>query len=251
MQDFPTTPDPQNGQQGPQAPNPPQPYANQPAYTPPSPYVTPGGQPPQTPPQSNRKKLLIGGGIGCGVLLVLCMCAGLLGALMAQGGTSTASDSPTATAQPGQTQKTAQMPTGTATANPKPTATPNRNAGAPAYAHVISSDGTTLAADMNKVSDKCGSGQDLSGCRAALVSTQSDSESFLADLDAHPAPPCMATVDKPLRAALRDVDSAAQKVIDGIDNYDVGEIDDGSALMSKATSEIDAASSELDKVSCS
>ena len=251
MQDFPTTPDPQNGQQGPQAPNPPQPYANQPAYAPPPSYVMPGGQPSQTPPQSNRKKLLIGGGIGCGVLLVLCMCMGLLGAIMAQGGSSAASSNPTATAQQGQTQKAAQMPPATATATPKPTATPNPNAGAPAYAQVISSDGTTLAADMNKVSDKCGSGQDLSGCRSALVSTQSDSESFLADLDAHPAPPCMATVDKPLRAALRDVDSAAQKVIDGIDNYDVGEIDDGSALMSKATSEIDAASSELDKVSCS
>ena len=121
MQDFPTTPDPQNGQQGPQAPNPPQPYANQPAYTSPPPYTTPGGQPPQTPPQSNRKKLLIGGGIGCGVLLVLCMCMGLIGALASQGNTSASSgNTPAATAA----HKAPGTPQPTATPKPKPTATP-------------------------------------------------------------------------------------------------------------------------------
>ncbi|HEU5348211.1 MAG TPA: hypothetical protein VFU63_06330 [Ktedonobacterales bacterium] len=78
-----------------------------------------------------------------------------------------------------------------------------------------------------------------------------DSETFLDDLDGQPAPPCMSSVDKPLRAALHDVDAAAQEVIDGIDNYDVSKINDGTRLMNKATTEIDTASSELDKANCS
>jgi hypothetical protein len=72
-------------------------------------------------PPSNRNKLLIGGGIGCGVLLALCMCLGLMSALASRGDTSANSHGATPTTQ----QSHAQTPAGTPmpTATPKPTAT--------------------------------------------------------------------------------------------------------------------------------
>jgi hypothetical protein len=191
----------------------------------------------------NRKKLLIGGGIGCGALLVLCMCAGLLGALLSNGSTSANSGgSPTATQQ-SQPQKLDVTPTPAATTDP--------NAGASAYASVVTTDSTILGADLSAVSDVCGSGQDLSGCRATLVTVRDDSKNFLNDLDAHPSPPCLTSADKPLRAALNDVNSAAQEIIDGIDSFSTSKIKAGTALMSKATTEINTATSELEKASCS
>ncbi|MGE5335726.1 MAG: hypothetical protein ACM3N4_13570, partial [Nitrososphaerota archaeon] len=72
-------------------------------------------------PRSNRNKLLIGGGIGCGVLLILCMCVGLMSAIASQGNSSASSaSSPTAT--PAQQHAKAPQPTPTpkATATPKP-----------------------------------------------------------------------------------------------------------------------------------
>lgn len=257
MQGYPTSPDPQQPPQtAPQpAPTPqpmPQPGPQQypptlaPATPPPvwgAPNPSPTSNQPR-PPQSNRNKLLIGGGIGCGALLILCMCVGLLGVIAANGGNSSASGgSPTATQQ----QSRVLAPTST----PKPTATSNPNAGSDTYVAVVSRDSSTLTTDLNQVGTDCGSGQDIVSCRSALVTLQTDSESFLNDLDAHPAPPCLSTVDKPLRTALNDLDASSQEVIDGIDNYDVAKINDGTALMRKATPEIDSASVAFENASCS
>jgi hypothetical protein len=171
------------------------------------------------------------------------MCAGLLGALLSNGSTSANSGgSPTATQQ-SQPQKLKVAPTPTATTDP--------NAGASAYVSVVTTDSTILGADLSAVSDVCGGGQDLSGCRAALVTTRDDSQTFLDDLGAQPAPACLKAADTPLRASLRDLHSAAQEVIDGIDTYSVSKIKDGTVLMNKATTEIDTASAELEKANCS
>jgi hypothetical protein len=172
------------------------------------------------------------------------MCVGLLSALASRGNTSASSGgSPTATQQ----QSRVLAPTST----PKPTATSNPNAGSGAYVAVVSRDSSTLTTDLNQVGTDCGSGQDIVSCRSALVTLQTDSESFLNDLDAHPAPPCLSTVDKPLRTALNDLDASSQEVIDGIDNYDVAKIKDGTALMSEATPEINSASSAFENANCS
>src|SRR6185437_15377979 len=120
--------DPQQSSQ--QTPPTPVPF-DAPTATPP--FVTPSPAPgATTPPSSNRKKLLIGGGIGCGVLLVLCMCAGLLGALLSNGSTSANSGASPAAPQRSQPQKLAATPT--------PTATPDPNAGASAYVSAVSTD---------------------------------------------------------------------------------------------------------------
>ena len=239
MQGYPTTPDPQQPPQ--QTPPTPAPFG---VPTAAAPFVTPSATPgAATSPSSNRKKLLIGGGIGCGVLLVLCMCAGLLGALLSNGSTSANSGGSPTTTQQSHSQKLAATPT--------PTATPDPNAGASAYVSVVSTDSTILGDDLSAVSDVCGSGQDLSGCRAALVTVRDDSKNFLSDLDAHHSPPCLTSADKPLRAALNDVNSAAQEIIDGIDSFSTSKIKAGTALMSKATTEINTATSELEKASCS
>jgi hypothetical protein len=266
MQQHPAFPDPRQPEQPPLQPDPgPQQVSQQryapPPYTPysPPPYVspnysteaTPGAgyppHPPQAPQasqgQSNRKKLLIGGGIGCGALLVLCMCAGMVSAIAALG-------SSPSTAQGVQTPgATIQVQTPTTT--PQPTATLNPNAGAGDYVAVVTVDATLVVGDLTDVGTVCGNGDDLSGCRAALVTARDDGKSFLADLDAHPAPPCLKAADKPLRAALRDIVSAAQEIIDGIDTISTSKIQDGTALIKKATSEIDTATSELKKASCS
>jgi len=107
MQGYPNTPDPQRPSQ--QTPPPPAPF-DAPIAAPP--FVAPSPASSAATPSSNRKKLLIGGGIGCGVLLVLCMCAGLLGALLSNG-------SPSATHQQGNAPAGTPLPTAT----PKPTAT--------------------------------------------------------------------------------------------------------------------------------
>ncbi|MGE5334536.1 MAG: hypothetical protein ACM3N4_07545, partial [Nitrososphaerota archaeon] len=85
MQGYPTTPDPQQSPQPQQPqPMPHMPQQNPPAYGPPAfaPVPAPGAP---NAPRSNRNKLLIGGGIGCGVLLILCMCVGLMSAIASQG----------------------------------------------------------------------------------------------------------------------------------------------------------------------
>lgn len=116
MQGYPTTPDPQpSSQQTSQTP----PFGT-PTPTGAPPFVTPSPAPGATTPSSNRKKLLIGGGIGCGVLLVLCMCAGLLSTMLANGSTSAnTGGSPAATHQQGNVPAGTPLPTAT----PKPTAT--------------------------------------------------------------------------------------------------------------------------------
>lgn len=172
------------------------------------------------------------------------MCAGLAGAVASLGASPASTGGTPATSQP-----PSSVPQPTATQ--QPTATPNHNAGAAAYVTVVSNDSSTLSTDLKQVGTDCGSGQDLASCRSALVTVRDDSSSFLSDLDAHPAPPCMASVDKPLRAALRDVHSAAQEVIDGIDSLDVSKVKDGTATMNKATGEINTASDALDNVNCS
>jgi hypothetical protein len=205
-----------------------------------APTWNPGVQNQPSTPKSNRNKLLIGGGIGCGVLLVLCTCVGLLGAAASLGSSSSASNgSPTATTQ---AQIQIETPTATATTDP--------NAGSAAYISVVTSDSSTLGDDLTKVGTDCDSNKSLSGCRAALVVVREDSQSYLDDLDANPAPPCLASVDKPLRAGLNDVHAATQTVIDGIDTLDTSKVQDGTALMNKATTEINAANSAFGKASC-
>lgn len=259
MQNYPPTPDPrQVPQMTPLNQNPqPDASANPPtaslgALAPAQPYDMPSYAPttppaaPATPnlPRSNRNKLLIGGGIGCGVLLVLCMCVGLLSAIAAMGGTSTAAQStPTVVGQ--QSLKLSS------TSTPIPTVTPNPNVGAASYTSMVTQNSTILGDDLNTVSTECGSGQDISSCRDAVVTLREDSANFLDDLDAQPTPPCLMTVDTPLRAALNDLHTAAQEIIDGIDNYDVGKIDDGSTLMRKATTEINTATDAYKHVTCS
>lgn len=105
MQGFPTSPDPQQTTP-----------MNPPQFAPVSPVTT---------PPSNRNKLLIGGSIGCGVLLVLCLCVGLMGALASRGSTSAAPDSsPASSQQQSNTQAPAGTPQPTATLQPTATATP-------------------------------------------------------------------------------------------------------------------------------
>ena len=209
--------------------------------TPDAPVPTQGQ--PQNQPQSNRKKLLIGGGIGCGALLVLCMCAGLIASagILGANSTTTTGGAPTTSLQ-----ASLQTPT----SQPTATDTPNPNAGAPAYTQTVVSDSTTLSTDLNQVGTQCGN-KDLSACRDALVAVRDDSQSFLDDLDAQTTPPCLAAVDKSLRAGLNDVHAAAVEAIDGIDTIDASKIQAGTDLMNKATTEIDSASSAFEKASCS
>src|SRR5689334_22579957 len=106
MQGYPTTPDPQ--QSSPQTLANPAPFD---APTAAPPFVTSSATPGAvSSPSSNRKELLIGGGIGCGVLLVLCMCAGLLGALLSNGSSSANSGGSPTAAQRSQPQKLAAIP---------------------------------------------------------------------------------------------------------------------------------------------
>lgn len=255
MQNYPPFPDPQQPQPPtyqPQAPQPGFSSSGTPGYPPTqpefgSPMATPGapvpaqGQP-QNQPQSNRRKLLLGSGIGCGALLVLCMCAGLIASAGILGSSSTTTGGASTTSLLSSLQTPATQPTATDTPNP--------NADAPAYTQTVLGDSTTLSTDLNLVGTQCGN-QSLSACRGALVAVREDSQRFLDDLDAQPTPPCLAAVDKSLRAGLNDVHAAAVEAIDGIDTIDASKIQAGTDLMNKATTEIASASSAFEKASCS
>lgn len=115
MQDYPT------GTQPPQVP--PQMPPQMPLQAPP-PFAPVAASGAPTPPQSNRNKLLIGGGIGCGVLLVLCLCAVIASALGSKGSTPVAQGGSSTTTQQSNTQAPAGTPLPTATAKPTATATP-------------------------------------------------------------------------------------------------------------------------------
>jgi hypothetical protein len=109
--------------------------------------------------------------------------------------------------------------TATATATSIPTATTNPNAGAPAYLALILADLRPLSRDETALGRDCGAGH-LAACRADAVQFQTDILAFQNDLDTHPAPPCMATVDAHLRRALALYYQAATDVINGIDQSD-------------------------------
>ena len=99
-------------------------------------------------PSSNRKKLLIGGGIGCGTLLVLCMCAGLLGAILSNGSTSANSGGSPTTTQQSQPQKLNVTPT--------PDRDNRSQCGRQRLRIAVTADSTILGADMTTLSDVCG-----------------------------------------------------------------------------------------------
>lgn len=149
----------------------------------------------------------------------------------------------------GNTNTSASATSATATAQqPQPTATDTPDPRIADYRAYVRQQLTTLKDDFTAISDLCQSDKSYSTCRDAVLVAHDDVASFLHGLDAHPAPLCMATTDKSLRAALADYKRGTQLVLDGIDQYDVSKIDQGSAAIRKGTTEITAATDAMPSI---
>jgi hypothetical protein len=74
---------------------------------------------------------------------------------------------------------------------------------------------------------------------------------FISEINQHKAPPCLASADKSLRAALNDFKNGTQKILDGIDDIDPSKIEAGNALITKGANEIRDATTKIEAATCS
>ncbi len=132
--------------------------------------------------------------------------------------------------------KATNTPAPTATNTPKPTATPDLYH---PYVTTVATDAGKLLKALTDMSVPCQAG-DVAGCRDAAKKVNDTVSAFQADLDKHPAPPCLKDSDTHLRAALALFKSGTQHAMDGIDDNDVG-------LIQQGTADITAGSDELTK----
>ncbi len=184
--------------------------------------------------RNKRIAAIVGGVIA---LCVVCaICGGIVSAM--NGGGSIAADQATQTPAP---------PTDT----PAPTATtnPNNPAAVSAYSTLVQTDGSTMSGDMNAMGNDCGAG-DLTTCRADLQTVNDDARQFQTDLNSTPAPPCLSATDKELRKALTLIVSGTQSAMDGIDNNDPSQVDQGTAMFKQATTYLKQATQSVDTATC-
>lgn len=172
--------------------------------------------------------------MGCGALLVACAVCGIAIAAIssANGGGSTAAHT-----------------SATATAAPRATATADKNAGYQAYTAVVVADLAPVSKDATNIGTDCGA-SNVSACRADAVQFQTDITAMQHDLDAHPAPPCLATVDAHIRSALDLYSQSATDLINGIDQTDASLITKAGTEMQTGTTEMTAANTSMGTAHC-
>lgn len=187
------------------------------------------------------------------VLLValFCSCCALsTAATFFSPSTSTSAQQATATAAPTQSTQHVSFPTAVPTIVPTATATPDTRAAT--YKAYVLPQLATLKADFTDIGNNCDSnaGGTLSDCRAAMQETHTDVLAFQNGLKTHPAPPCLSAADKHLRTALADYARATQLAMDGIDQYDIGKIDQAGDLITAGNNELGAATDATDSAIC-
>ncbi len=187
-------------------------------------------------------------GAGCAALLLTCViCAALAGIVSGHSGATSA---PMAVATPTHAAAaTHAVRKATPVPTLAPTATADPNATAPIYAAVIQTDTGTLAADFGSVHNDCGV-QSAATCYADLQRVATDTQSFVDDLNAMPAPPCLTTVDGNLRVALADYEQAAQEGMDGITESNADLLNASAADFSAGTAALGVATTALKSAQC-
>ena len=171
--------------------------------------------------------------IGCGSLLGVCMLCGLTVAVGSALGNVAGTPAEQATA----------------TTAPTATATPSQAALAAAYTSFVAGGLQPLAADTNAIGNDCGAA-DVQSCHDDALQFQLDIASFQSDLDAHPAPHCLAAADKDLRTGLSYYATAAGDVVDGIDQSDVALLDEGVRYMRAGNKQMAATTTAIHHAVC-
>lgn len=193
-------------------------------------------------------------GIVAAFFVPICACCSIA-AVAASGGNHTTTPTVQATNTPAHvtvfdpTSTPTPKPTATATATPKPTATPDPNAGYLDYINIVTVDSQMVGTDLTTVGSDCGSG-DVTLCRSGTQTLSDDIHKYQADLDAHPVPPCLKTVDNNLRTALQLYDHGAQSVITGIDTNDSSLISSAATDFNQGTSYINLATTGVSNAHC-
>jgi hypothetical protein len=138
-----------------------------------------------------------------------------------------------------------------ASAAPAPTAAPttapvvvDASGAAARYNAVFQSDAASFVGDASTMADTC-SNADFAGCRAGAVALRSDSNKMLGDLRALKVPSCLGQADGLIRQALGDYVGATGLIIRGIDNLNVTQMNDGTALMETGNTLIGQATGAL------
>lgn len=174
-------------------------------------------------------------GVGCGALMLSCLACGSCALVVSAMNGNTSAPTAQATTAP--------------TATTVPTATPDQATLAAAYAQLIVADIKPLSADSDAISTDCGNA-DLSTCRADAVQFQGDIAAMQADIAAHPAPRCLAAVDKDIRAGLLDFADSAAHVIAGIDANDPQQIDEATSSMATGSARFNQATAAIPHAVC-
>jgi hypothetical protein len=137
----------------------------------------------------------------------------------------------------------------TAPPTPKPAQAPSQRDQALAYTRAVTADTTAAVSGFNDLGTSCGAG-DVNGCRAALISLQTNLGTFQHDLDAHPSPPCLKDADREVRQGLSLYQQGAPMGVDGIDQGDNGKITQGGDLMNQANTHFTHASALVQQANC-
>lgn len=196
---------------------------------------------PSTPPRLLHKQVGFRLAV-VSVLVLVAACGGL--ALLA----SHASGSPSAAV----TGYDPEAPNVTSAPTDRPAATPtaaSQSAQAHSYVDAMLPDINAESTAANTLGSECGSGQ-ASRCRAALVGLQNSTSAFQHDLDANPAPPCLAGPDARLRAGLALESQATQQGIQGIDQIDASKVTQAVAVMDQANTDFTQAATLIRQAQC-
>lgn len=200
---------------------------------------------PATPPRLLHKQVGFRLAV-VSVLVLVAACGGL--ALLA----SHASGSPSAavTGFDPEAPNVSSAPTDRpqATEAPTPTAA-SQSQQAVAYVRAVQIDSAAEGSTAGALGVECGSGQ-ASRCRAAFVALQNSTSAFQHDLDANPAPPCLAGPDARLRAGLALESQASQLGIQGIDQIDASKVNQAATVMDQANTDFTQTATLIRQAQC-
>lgn len=184
-------------------------------------------------------------------------CAVLLGAACSQQGgsgssASASSPKPSSLAQRAQTSaRPVSQPV--KAASPRPSAAPKQPLKSPSvsavYANALQVDAQHLLAADGLRLTSCG-GRTAAGCRSALQQVTSSANALQKDLDAHPAPPCMASADATMRSAISLYLQGAQLGTQAIDQGSAAQQTQAKGLLDQGSTRFRAASTQLGQSTC-
>ena len=122
-------------------------------------------------------------------------------------------------------------------------------ASAGAYEAMVIQQSTIMVADFSNVQTDCGA-SNASACSSDAQKVHDEALTFQGALTQYPAPLCLKTADQQIRAGLKDFIAGSALQVQGINNVDISQLDAGTALITKGTTAINQATTDISNAVC-